>query len=83
MKADGQKSPHRIFHSPACEFLEYYTIDFELMQVFFRNFFQMNATEITLNATEITVELGFQQHGLLSNDISAVKTKVYAVKTTV
>ena len=43
----------------------------------------MNATEITLNATEITVELGFQQHGLLSNDISAVKTKVYAVKTTV
>ena len=41
MKGDGQKSPHRVFHSPACEFLDYYTTCVSRMQVFFYIFFDV------------------------------------------
>ena len=46
MKGDGQKSPHRVFHSPACEFLEYYTTAFEFMQVFFENIFSVQNEKV-------------------------------------
>ena len=45
MKGDEQKSPHRVFHSPACEFLDYYTTYFIYMQVFFEIFFGVEQTE--------------------------------------